>query len=243
MVAGHPPLERDRIGDWLLRAADGYTGRANSLLPVGDPGLPLQDAIARTREWYAARGLPLAVQLALPEGREPADDLLGSLLLAQGCTLSPPVLVMTGATAQVPDCPLPQGCSLEVDDEPTDAFLAASGERAIAHREAAMGILRGATDQGFLRVVQSGRTVAVVRSPVHDGWAGLFGLHVDPAHRRQGLGAALTAAVAAQARARGIPSLYLQVEADNAPAVDLYRRMGLTTHHVYWYCAAEPART
>ncbi|XVX21236.1 GNAT family N-acetyltransferase [Actinomycetota bacterium] len=235
MVAGHPPIERGRIGEWLLRAADGYTGRANSLLPVGDPGLPLESAIDKAREWYAARGLDLLVQLALPEGADPSDDPLGALLLGQGCHLSPPVLVMTGATAQMPDFPLPQDYSLEVDDEPTDAFLDASGERLAAHRAAAIGILTRSADPAYLRAVRDDATAAVVRSPLHDGWVGLFGLHVDPTHRRQGLGAALTGAVAARARARGIRSLYLQVEADTEPAVALYRGMGLGTHHVYWY--------
>ena len=61
---GWRPTESDRLAatagqhGWLLRAADGFTGRANSVLAVGDPGLPLVEAVDRVEAWYAARGLP-----------------------------------------------------------------------------------------------------------------------------------------------------------------------------------------
>lgn len=39
-------------------ARGGFTRRANSVLPLGDPGLPLGDALARVRRWYGERDLP-----------------------------------------------------------------------------------------------------------------------------------------------------------------------------------------
>jgi N-acetylglutamate synthase len=50
--------EEAPLGRWLLRAADGFTGRANSALAAKDPGMPLAEAAARVRRWYAARDLP-----------------------------------------------------------------------------------------------------------------------------------------------------------------------------------------
>ena len=35
--------EEARLGDWLLRAGGGFTGRANSALALGDPGRPLPE--------------------------------------------------------------------------------------------------------------------------------------------------------------------------------------------------------
>lgn len=40
-----PGLERDQVGDWLLRAGRGVTSRANSALVLGDPGRPHEDAL------------------------------------------------------------------------------------------------------------------------------------------------------------------------------------------------------
>lgn len=37
--------EEDRLGTWLLRAAGGFTGRANSALVAGDPGRSLPEAV------------------------------------------------------------------------------------------------------------------------------------------------------------------------------------------------------
>ena len=239
MVAGHPPLEDGRVGDWLLRAADGWTGRSNSLLPVGDPGLPLEEALDRASAWYTERDLPLRVQLAAPPRARLEDDPLARVLLERGAGTSDPVHVMTAATRTVmsrtADAALPPGLALVVETTPTPAFLAASGERVRGHAQVAAAVWGRSAASTFLRVEDTaGATVGVARTPTHDGWAGLYGLHTEPASREAGIGTALVGEVARRADVRGIRSLYLQVEQAN-PAIGLYTRLGFETHHVYRY--------
>ncbi len=46
------------LGEWTLRAARGFTSRANSCLAVGDPGMPLGAAAAKIVAFSGAHGIP-----------------------------------------------------------------------------------------------------------------------------------------------------------------------------------------
>ena len=67
--------EEERVGDWLLRAAGGFTGRANSALAVGDPRRPLGQAADAVRGWYHARGLPAMIAISYPAAGPQADPV------------------------------------------------------------------------------------------------------------------------------------------------------------------------
>src|SRR4051812_21690942 len=60
-------LETEPLGGWRLRSGNGFTGRANSVLPLGDPGLPLEQALNHVKSWYADRGLRPRFQLPGPD--------------------------------------------------------------------------------------------------------------------------------------------------------------------------------
>jgi GNAT superfamily N-acetyltransferase len=87
----------------------------------------------------------------------------------------------------------------------------------------------------FANIRIDGRTVAVGRGAVDKGWLGVMAVEVDPDHRRAGLASAVMAALWRWGAAAGAVRGYLQVSADNAPAVALYARLGYWRHHEYHY--------
>ena len=69
---GWPAVETEELGGWLLQASDGFTGRANCVVPTGDPGLALDAALDRVRAFYRRRGLPALIQVVVGSPLEAA---------------------------------------------------------------------------------------------------------------------------------------------------------------------------
>jgi N-acetylglutamate synthase len=232
--------EEEWLGGWLLRAAEGFTGRANSVLPLGDPGMPLDDALAAVTRWYRARGLPAMIAVPLPLDGDPAGRQLDNLLSERSWATRPgPAFVMVadlGAAAPAGD--LPAGAEFLVDAEPDDAWLAMYHYRGRDQQPPVMRtVLMSAPSQAFtsIRVRATGELLAIGRLSIADGWAGITAVEVSPARRRAGLGSALTRRICAEAANRGARQVFLQVETDNAPATALYERCGFCYSHRYHY--------
>ena len=83
--------------------------------------------------------------------------------------------------------------------------------------------------------------VAKGRVACDGDWAGITDVWVAPEHRRRGLGVVVLDAMISWAAERGATSAYLQVRADNTPALALYATMGFRTNHTYRYLAAPSA--
>ncbi|MFF8815297.1 GNAT family N-acetyltransferase [Streptomyces pactum] len=96
-----PPLESEALGEWRLRAAGGFTRRANSVLALGDPGLPLDAALERVTAWYGERGLPAYLQLSA--GAAGTQEWLAAELQARGWVREVNAEIRVGALAPVAD--------------------------------------------------------------------------------------------------------------------------------------------
>jgi ribosomal protein S18 acetylase RimI-like enzyme len=238
---GWRALETAQLGDWLLRAAGGFTGRANSALAAGDPGQPLDAALEAVQAWYDERGLPTQIQV--PTGAAPAE--LTSILANLGWSTSPGVHVMTAEVAHalraLPD-PATRGLEVRIDDQPDDGWLACYRRTNGPMAGVARKLLTNHPNAIFASIRDGDTVLAIARSAVDAKWAGLFAVEVDPDRRQRGLGAAVSVAALREAARRGGRQAYLQVSIANLAGVALYERLNFTVHHdyVYW---SPPAAT
>jgi ribosomal protein S18 acetylase RimI-like enzyme len=242
--------EEEWLGGWLLRAAEGFTGRANSVLPLGDPGHPLDDALAAVTRWYRARGLRPMIAIPLPLEMNPHTD-------SSGCQLDNQLSERTWLTRPGPaffmvadlgkgGVPAPRqlapDAKFRVDEEPDDAWLAMYHYRG---QERQPPVLRKVLTSAPLQLFASirsgqgcGDVLAIGRLSIAGGWAGITAVEVGPGRRRGGLGTALTMAIRAEAASHGAKQAFLQVETSNTAAMSLYESCGFRYSHRYHYRVA-----
>lgn len=258
MAAGHwRGTEEEWLGDWLLRAAEGFTGRANSALPLGDPGVLPDAAVAAVTEWYRARGLPPMIAVPRPGTPDsPGPSSSPGQVLSPGAALDldlarrgwavrpgPAFVMLAGLPLDSPAGGLADGRAVAVSNAPDDAWAARYHYRGQDHLPPiARKVLTSAEDQAFVSIREGDEVLAIARLSLAGGWAGLTAVEVNPGYRRQGLGAAITAAACEQAARRGLTRVFLQVEVDNNAAQALYRGLGFRYSHRYHYRVAPPER-
>ncbi|TQJ55514.1 MULTISPECIES: GNAT family N-acetyltransferase [Streptomyces] len=223
------PLESARLGEWELRAAAGFTRRANSVLPLGAPGVPLDEALDVVRRWYGERGLPAYVQTAT--GAEGTQELLCAELERRGWVREVSAELWIGALAPLADRAEAEGVALA--READEAWLARYQRKGVS--EVALKVLGSGASVWFASVPgEPGEAPAAIGRCVVDGrWAGFAAVEVDPAQRRRGLATVVMAALARRALEEGASAAWLQVEEQNAGARALYAGMGFAAHHAY----------
>jgi GNAT superfamily N-acetyltransferase len=228
-------LEEEPYGDWLLRAGGGFTGRANSVLVVGEPPEPLDRAVATVTRWYEQRGLRPCAYVPSPGG-ETADAALAEA----GWSRPEDNVVLTAPLA---DWAAPH-VAVALAAEPDDAWLAGYRYRGTPLPPVARDVLVNADDPVFasIRLEPEPAPLAAVARGVRVGeWLVVTAVTVDERYRRNGLATAVMSALGEWAGERGARCCLLQVASSNEPALALYERLGFTEHHRYHYrLGAEP---
>jgi GNAT superfamily N-acetyltransferase len=228
-----PAPVQARLGSWILRAAENWTGRANSALAVGDPDRTLEAAIDAVVEWYAARGQPALINAPMPLAA-PVKTALDE----RGWTARPLTLVQTAPlTALLAGLPerrdLPP---VDLADTPSEDWFAMVAEHKGILPAAARRVLTAVPETVFAHVHDdAGDLIAVARGTVTGParWHGVSLLQTAPDARRRGLAQHVLRAMAGWAAQHRAARAYLQVEERNTAAVGLYQRLGFSTHHTY----------
>lgn len=227
--SGWPAAEVEPLGDWLLRAHDGLTGRANSVMAVGDPGLPLDDALGRVAGWYAARDLPVLAQ-------QPQGGSVDRALDQRGWSMLHVTIVQVAPVARVLErLPVREELRSTVEPTPSADWRGLMHDLDTGRPDRHLEILTGPPRVGFCTVFSDDVPVGIGRVSIEGEWAGVTSVDVAPSAQRRGVGTEVMRVLLEWAAGQGSVASYLQVRARNPAALGLYARLGYRTHHAYCY--------
>ena len=227
-----PALRRVFLDGWILGLSEGYTRRANSVNPIYDGIRDVPDKIPLCEETYAGHGLqtifkitPIGIEMGL-------DDALEARGYEKQATTQVQVLTLNASSET------PRG-EIEVLREIDEVWMKDyAALKEMSEREALKNrtiLDRIGLPIRFVSVMEGGRRAGSGIAVIESGWVGLFGIVTDPSMRRQGIGRRLTSVLAAVGAEAGAKTAYLQVEAENTAALNLYASMGFSDVYQYWY--------
>lgn len=223
-------------GTWAVRLTESFPAkRLNSVNPL-DPGddTDIAGRIARAAERFAQAGRPLLFRqspLAPPALRRHLD--------AGGWSDFGEAIVFTAElggidlTRAVDQIPIQDGeryldASLRVHERPASLRAGLADVLSSIRPPAAF----------FVREAEGGTPLAVALAITDNDLAGILDVAVAPEARGRGIGTDIVATALRHALLKGSRTGWLQVEADNAAGVALYRRLGFTEAYRYSYRAA-----
>ena len=227
-----PALTTRHYDGWVLRFADGYTRRSNSVNPVYGSSYDAREKIAHCEALYRANGQNIAFRLT-DAVYPPA---LGEILADQGYNRSTPTSVQTLDLTHI-DTRFDG--NLHIEPRLTESWLAdftrinGTSERHLTTVKKILEIVY--PPACFLTLHQNSETVAAGLGVCDGEYLGLFQIVTDGRYRHQGHGTILTDGLLRWGQSNGAKLAYLQVVPENTPATALYSKMGFHEAYQYWY--------
>lgn len=226
------PAQKSALcGGWLLRLSEGYTKRANSANALR-PTVAFNETLQVVENFYARHGLPAIFRLSPLAGAEPdrALDQAGYRKIDRTLVMTASLATSTQASASH---------EVVIESAASDAWSAGIAEmnnipstsRATHDRMLAAITMPAA----FATLIEGETPVAYGLAVAENGVVGLFDIVVAPDARRRGVATKLVAALLEWGQAQRATRAYLQVVADNLPAVALYRKLGFDEQYQYHY--------
>ena len=226
-----PALHHLLFDGWLVRIAQGYTKRANSVTPLYPSLLPEEEKIAWCEHIYKENQLPAIFRLLSFSGE---CQHLDQLLAQRGYSALDRTLVWSLrmpsplATASPVLRAISLADWLPIYGQWNDRFR----ELQHVHREL---LERISSPVLFAALYQQGAPVACGLGVLEHEVFGLFDIVTDPEQRRKGYGTQLVTSMLDWGKHRGAQYAYLQVVDTNLAAQQMYAKLDFQESYQYWY--------
>lgn len=226
-----PALERRYYDGWLIRYANGYTKRANSVNPIYASDIDIDLKLSQCETFFTRKQLPIVFKMTDNAYPQNLDDLLAQQHYEKIAETGVYTMSMVGQGNPSAD--------VQISTTFTDSWLntfADLNNISTDNRATLKDMLKLIpTRCGFLQLMDGDDVIGVALGVMDDIWMGIFDVVVHPNHRGNGHGRKIIDALLHWGAEQGGETAYLQVQADNTVASNLYQSIGFSEQYRYWY--------
>lgn len=233
-----PALQTFLYDGWILRFSNGYSRRANSIQtfglsqPLRAPQQALAEKIAYCEKMYHARNLPVVFKMT--RAAQPAQ--LDAELETRGYQFEADTIVQTCALDSFGAARKNTVCISETWSEEWFTEFARMSNFGAKQSATLKQMLQMIVPQTGFAMLRDGTGVCACGLGVRqENYLGLFDIVVDRNVRRRGYGKQIVTQLMVWGKHNGAQLAYLQVIANNIPALCLYEQLGFVEHYPYWY--------
>jgi GNAT superfamily N-acetyltransferase len=228
-----PALQTLVLDGWLLRFAEGYTKRSNSINAIyGGLTKNIEENIKNCEEIYSRADLDVVFKIT-----PFVPGSLDKTLENRGYGTLGPTSVKTLESLKnikdpfIKDVEIAECLSdkwLEIMSE----FNGLSEENKMITQRLLSGVL---VRKGYFILYTNSIPVACGLGVVEGNYVGLYDIVTAKQYRNQGYGEQLILNILKWAKSIGTTKSYLSVVQDNIPAIKLYEKLNYEEIYTYWY--------
>lgn len=227
-----PALQTILYDGWILRFANGVTRRANSIVPLFGSNLDIDEKITYCEDIYHENSL--SVRYKMTASVSPID--LDSVLSNRGYEYRDETSLQT---MLIKNCNYIGSAAVEIREKFDDAWLSRYRQFS-GYDQNELFVRRKIYEQirhkcCYLSLLSENNFVGCGLGVLENAFLGIFDIVVMPGFRKNGFGRMIVDSLLDWGKKNGATTAYLQVLADNLPAISLYRKMGFKEKYTYWY--------
>lgn len=226
------PLSTLLYDGWVLRFADGYTKRANSINPIHYSTCDLNTKIKECEKIYSTNHLTTTFKITPFVHPLHLDDTLEEM----GYSLIDTTSVQTLNLDNISE---PKLTSVKINEDITAEWLEDFCRlNNVNHKnkyvmERMLSNIK--TQKGFLSFYYEEQVIACGLGVIEREHIGLYDIVTDANYRNRGFGEQLILNLLKWGKENGAKYSYLAVVPNNEPALRLYSKIGYSEIYKYWY--------
>jgi len=221
---------------WVIRFANGYTKRANSINPLYPSNVDVEEKLRFCELLYQSKKLPVVFKMTA--AAYPGD--LDEKLIQSGYQKESPtsVQMMDLETIDL-QAPIEAEIQEYLSAQWLESYCKMSAVSDL-NREALRSILTNIVPSHcFVSLRSNHRVVACGLGVLQSGYVGLFDIVTDKEFRGRGFGEQVVKNILSWGKLNQAKQAYLQVVLNNTPALNLYSKIGFSERYQYWYRVKE----